>query len=281
MPNPPIDRPNASLVRDESRLDRPASAVDEKQPDTHALDPVLALARDALELHRARDRDYTAVLSKRLRLAGKLGEQTRMRIKLRSRDATPEDAVRPIDVYLYFLEPKSQAGREVIWRQGENGDRLRVHEAGLLNLMTVDLAPTSRLAMRGNRYPIHDVGIERLLVKLIERGTWDRGLGPCEVRMEDDVVVAGRACKRIEVIHPEPEVQIDGKKLGFDYHRAVIDMDLELGIPIRYASFLWPEAPEREPLLDEEFTYENLELNCNLTDADFDSANPDYRYPPL
>ncbi|MFN5103535.1 MAG: DUF1571 domain-containing protein, partial [Planctomycetota bacterium] len=36
---------------------------------------------------------------------------------------------------------------------------------------------------------------------------------------------------------------------------------------------------EDEPILDEEFLYENLEINPELGDLDFDPDNPAYNYP--
>lgn len=249
---------------------------------SHPLDPVLSLARNALALHRKRDHNYAATLIRKQRSGKKLDPTARMELKLRSRMETSDSESptgRPIDVYLKFVEPKSQAGREVIWKQGVDNDLMTVHEAGLLNIARVQLAPTSRLAMMGNRYPITDIGIERLLLKLIDRGLQDRALGDCIVQMEDEVEVAGRKCKRIEVIHPEKNAKIGDRLLEFEYFKATIDMDLEHEIPIHYASYLWPEAQGGDPLLDEEFTYENLELNCGLDDVDFDPDNPDYNYP--
>jgi hypothetical protein len=253
----------------------------------HPLDPVLGMARSALKLHRSRDKDYTATLIKRQRNGRRLGEAVSMELKLRSRDSESDQEVihegelvaRAIDVYLKFLEPKSQAGREVIWRQGMNQELMTVHEAGLLNIARVEVAPTSRLAMMGNRYPITDIGIERLLIKLIEMGTRDRSLGDCDVTIFENFEFLGRRCKRIVVVHPEKNIEINGNRQEYAYHRAEIDLDLEYGVPIHYASYLWPETPGGDPLLDEEFTYQDLRLNCNLTDLDFDPDNPSYNYP--
>lgn len=268
----------------EAELDPiPIESAEEAPRGSHPLDPVLEMATQSLELHRSRDRDYTAVMVKRFRSGKKRGVPEIMKLKLRSRDPDMDShdglQPRPIDVYLGFTEPKSLAGREVIWREGLNDDNMIVHESGLLNLARVQLAPKSRLAMMGNRYPISDVGIERLLVKFIERGTRDRMLGDCEVSIRDDFEFEGRRCRRIEVIHPEKTVEIDGKEFEFEFYRAEIDVDMEYGLPIHYASYLWPDQEGAEPLLDEEFTYRELRLNCELTDSDFDPDNPEYRYP--
>jgi len=265
-----LDRPAAPKVSDVGTVHEP-----------HALDPVLEMARKSLALHRSRDRDYQARMVKRQRIGKKLWEPEVMRLKLRSRDGESASELdpRPIDVYLGFLEPKSVAGREVLWRQGFDDDRLIVHEAGFLNLARVYLTPTSRLAMLGNRYPISDIGIERLLIRLIEIGSRDRLLGDCQVTIRDDAEFEGRRCRRIEVIHPQKTVESEGKRFEFAYYRAEIDIDMEYELPIHYASYVWPENAGADPLLDEEFTYQELRLNCNLSDLDFDPDNPEYRYP--
>lgn len=257
----------------------PREIVSDAPRGPHPLDPVLEMAHKSLDLHRSRDRDYTAILTKRQRFGRKLSEPEVMRLKLRSREGESASEPRPIDVYLGFEQPKSLAGREVLWRQGLNDDQMTVHEAGFLNLARVRLAPTSRLAMLGNRYPISDIGIERLLLKLIEIGTRDRLLGDCQVSIREGVEVAGRPCRRIEVVHPQKIAEIDGQKFEFAYYRAEIDIDMENELPIHYASYLWPEQPDSDPLLDEEFTYQELRLNCDLSDLDFDPDNPEYRYP--
>lgn len=271
----------------------------EKATAPHALDPVLSLARQALQQHRKRDNDYTAVMSKRERVGGKLMPQSKMEIKLRyspladapatdqnftqKRDAfetsdSPADC-RHVSVYLKFIEPKSQAGREAIWVQDANEGNLIVHETGMLNLLRAKLAPDSTLAMMGNKYPVTEIGLEKLLMKLIERGERDKQYGPCEVSFIDDATLGERKCKLIEVRHPKQEESIDGAKVRFEFHLAQIYIDTELMLPIRYASYLWPTADSSDLPLEEEYTYENIQLNVGLTDSDFDPDNKEYNYP--
>jgi hypothetical protein len=250
------------------------------------LDPVLERARAALVHHRAEHHSYTATMIKRERIHGKLAPENRMLLKLRYRPSldakqtaqSPQGPSRWMDVYLRFFEPKSLAGREAIWRQGTNDDRLIVHEAGLLNLTSVSLAPTSGLAMMGNKYPITDIGIEKLLEKLIERGLKDRALDECTVNVTRGVQCEGRECERIEILHPEPTMARDGQTIAFDFYRAVIDIDIEHEIPIHYAAYLWPSDGAAPPL-DEEYTYKDLRLNAELSEDDFDPNNADYDYP--
>jgi hypothetical protein len=232
-----------------------------------------------MDTHKRNHRDFRAMVRKRERIGKELGPDSRMEIKLRYRDEDPQTGQRRMDVYLKFIEPKSQAGREVIWQEGLNDGLMVVHEAGFLNITRLELSPTSKLAMLGNRYPISDIGIERLLAKLLLKGNRDRGLGDCLVSLTDSVQVAGRDCKRLEVCHPEPEAIVGDRSIPHEFYKAIIDIDSEHGVPIRYASYMWPEKSDGEPVLDEEFIYEQLELNAQLADKDFDPDNPAYNYP--
>ncbi len=261
----------------------PSPKVSTSRPP-HPLDEVLTLARDALANHQARDRDFTALLVKRERVGGKLQPEARMEIKLRYNQGTvmepaPEFHERTTSVYLKFTSPKAQAGREAIWRQGENDDKLVVHESGMLNLVRAELAPRSRLAMIGNRYPISDIGIERLLTRLIEKGERDRELGQCVVTTTEGEPVGDRPCRLIEVKHPERTGSIDGKAFSHEFYLARIYIDVDRMLPLKYAAYLWPEQPGDEPVLEEEYTYLDLKLNVGLESKDFDPNNRAYNYP--
>ncbi len=259
---------------------------DEKLEGKHSLDPILKIARQALRQHLKRDRNYSATLVKHERVGGKLAPVNRMEVKVRysdegnSEDASQSPLTLPsVSVYLRFIEPKSLSGREVIWIQGQNDDLMTVHETGLLNIRRIQLAPNSRLAMIGNKYSMSEIGVAKLINKLIEKGVRDRMLGACEVKITEDELFANRKCQRIEVIHPERLVEIDGQKIEHEFYRAVIDMDNELEVPIHYASYLWPVTEGGEPLLEEEYSYESLRLNVVFTDMDFSPDNPKYNFP--
>jgi len=267
-------------------VNRRSNAPDTDPP--HPLDPILQRALKSLEHHRREHHSYTATMIKRERISGKLAPENRMLLKLRYRsdpsqspsieDSSIDAGSRPMDVYLKFLEPKSLAGREVIWRQGEDDNRLIVHEVGLLNLARIPLAPSSGLAMMGNKYPITDIGIEKLIEKLIEKGERDRARGDCQISRSEEVTIAGRRCERIEIIHPEPTTVHEGQKISHEFYRAVVDIDIEHQIPIHYAAYQWPRGGD-EPELDEEYTYSDLTLNVPLNDSDFDPDNSEYDYP--
>ena len=252
-------------------------AIDES--DVHALDPVLDFARTALRNHIENHNDYTAVLAKRELVGGKLTPESKMAMKLKYGPPISSDrSERSVSVYLKSLEPKSQAGREVIWVQGRNDNKITAHEGGLLGLISVDLMPESRLAMAGNRYPITEIGLEKLLGKLIERGERDRKLGPATVRTTDNIPLGDRNCRLIEIVHETKTVAIQDKTVEFEFYLAQIFIDLDQLIPLKYASFSWPKSDGGAPDLLEEYTYLDVKLNVGLGEKDFETKNPSYRF---
>jgi len=126
--------------------------------------------------------------------------------------------------------------------------------------------------MQGNRYPIYQLGLRNLLLKMKEFGENDRKYDECTVEVQHNLMVDDRKCIRLVITHPK-------KRDHFEYHIAKIYIDPELEIPIGYEGFLWPEKEGDEPPLLERYIYQDLKVNCGLEDVDFDTSNPDYDYP--
>lgn len=238
----------------------------------HPLDKALTLAKDGLNSMQTDLIDYKAIMVKRERINGKLLDPVYYSVKIRNpRQINGKDV--PFSIYMRFLKPAKMKGQEVIWIDGRNNNKLVAHGVGpIQGLIKVNLDPKGSMAMKDNRYPIYDVGIENLVKKLIEKGTRDRNAGPCKVRYVTDAKINKRSCTMVEVIH-------DVQKHPYEFHKAQIFIDDELQVPVRYASYLWPTAEGKKPPLLEEYTYVNVEKNVGLTDFDFDPSNPEYDYP--
>lgn len=239
----------------------------------HPLDPALKLAYASLNHIRATIHDYTAILIKRERIDGVLGDYEYMGVKVRNRKVQDGRVVVPFSVYMTFLKPASVKGREVIYVENQNDGKLVAHEGGMSGrfLPTVTLDPNGALAMRGQRYPITDLGIENLVVKLIEKGERDRRNGMCQVQFHQGVKVGGRPCTLLTVTHND-------RQPYYDFHKAQIFIDSSLNIPVRYCAYDWPKVPGGEPEVIEEYTYQNIRINVGLTDEDFDQNNPKYNF---
>jgi hypothetical protein len=61
--------------------------------------------------------------------------------------------------------------------------------------------------------------------------------------------------------------------LAFPLSLAQIYIDNELELPVRFVAYDWPEKPGDQPLLLEDYSCCNLELNVNLTDDDFQNSS--------
>lgn len=207
--------------------------------------------------------DYTCTLVKREQVDGQLTEHQYIYLKVRHE---------PFSVYMYFLAPSGMKGQEALYVANANDGKLQAHGSGLVGLLkTFSLDPTGPLAMKGNRYPITEVGILNLVRKLIEVGDHDVQYGECDVRVTKNAKVNDRICTMLEFTHPVPRRE-------FRFNVARVYIDDELNLPIRYEAFGWPTERDGKPVLLEEYTYVNLKLNQGLKDIDFSTNNPDYQF---
>jgi hypothetical protein len=231
-------------------------------PNEHPLTPAIRWAYTGLRVMEG-VQDYSATLCKRERLNGKVGEPEYAFIKIRNK---------PFSVYMYFMEPAHLRGQEAIYVEGANEGKLLGHGSGIRRIVgTIPLEPTSALAMRGQHYPITELGITNLIRRLIEVAEKDSKYGECEVNFFEGAKINNRVCTCIQVVHPVP-------RRNFIFHMARIFVDDQLNVPVRFEAYDWPERRNGPPPLIEEYTYVNLKLNNNFTDADFDIRNPSYGF---
>lgn len=247
-----------------------------QRENKHPLDPALEIAYQDLEHIRKNIRDYTATLVSHERIGGKLNPEQTMFVKIRNGKLAGDEPAVPFSVYIKFLAPKDRAGREVIYVAGQNDNMLIGHEAGLLNFTRYKLYTNGIVAMNGERYPITEIGMERLAEQLIKRGEEERLLDPVETHVEVTVEKGferlERKCTRIRLHYPDKTAKVE-------FHSAEICIDEELLMPTYYVAYSWPTEPGGEPVLEEEYTYTDIKLNVGLTDADFDPDNKEYKFP--
>ncbi len=239
----------------------------------HPLDRALEIARSGLVNSRDNVRDYTAMLVKRERIDGTLGDHEYMYAKIRNRKVQNGQVIQPLSVYLGFLKPSTVKGREVIYVENSNDGNIVAHEGGFKGrfLPTVNLPPTGMLAMRGQRYPMTEVGVENLIVKLIERGETARQYNDVTCDFRKNARVKDRTCTVLQVNQPTRRPELD-------FYQAQVFIDDVYNIPIRYVAFDWPRSPGAELEVIEEYNYLDLKINVGLTDADFDPRNSAYNF---
>lgn len=242
----------------------------------HAMLPALRYAYGRYDQMQRQVRDYRGKLVMRERIQGLLQPREFMDFKIRHRHVEKSGRAVPFSVYLNYRSPSKVKGREVLFVEGANDGKMVATRGGgkALNDITLWLPPTSARAMRGKHYPITDFGVMNLTRRLIEYGTDEMELEAgrdAQVRFTKGAKIDKRPCVMIEVKHPE-------RRAGLHYHVARIFVDEEHQVPVRYAAYSWPPEKGELPLLMEEYTYLNLELNVGFSDADFDATNSEYAF---
>ena len=243
----------------------------------HPLMPLLQVCNDSLAHCQRNIRDYSTLLVKREKVKGVLMDHQFISTKIRHERTDVNGRVTtPFSVYMKFEGPQDLKGREVIWIKGQNKDKLIAHEGdGLIGFFSIWLDPQGKKAMADQRYPISQIGIENLLIQLVERSKRNMRAGQpddFQVRLiKEGVSVDGRPCTLLEIQHPV-------RRAYLDTHVARMFIDNQYKIPIRYAAWDWPERPGEPPALIEEYTYQNLKLNLGFDDAHFSHRNKEYNF---
>jgi len=234
-----------------------------RQPEEHPLVPLVRALKTSQAVIDESIRDYSCTLVKRERVDGQLGEYQHIFMKVMHD---------PFSVYMSFLQPYT--GREVVYVDGQNDNKLIVLEAGLKRWAgKISLDPQGTLAMKGQKHPITRVGIRNLTVELLKICEAEMRYAECEVMHNSETKIHGRPTTMIQVIHPIP-------RQNFRFHVARVFFDNELRVPIHFDRFSWPVQEGTQPPLEESYTYQNLKINNGFTARDFDAYNnPDIFKP--
>lgn len=239
-----------------------SAAPPENLAGSHAVDPALVLLRRCKERF-AKIRDYQATIV-RQELVGKslLPEQT-IEAKFRCQ---------PFSVYYKWLDP--DAGKEWIFIEGQNDDKVLAHTTGFAKALTgvSKNDPDSGPAMKGTRQSVREAGIGRLIDRLLNWWEFERKFDRTEVEIRH-MRMNGQPCYLVTTIHPGAD---DGT---FRYHTLKVYIDKAEMLPIRVEAYAYPAAGKEGPGgLVEMYTFLDLKLNPGLSDFDFSSANPAYSF---
>ena len=206
---------------------------------------------------------YTASLIRQERIDGKLGPEQKIQLKVRHQ---------PFAVYMRFVEP--DAGKEAIFAEGSHDDHVVAHGGGLTRLLVPHLKvpPRSRLALNGNRHPITEAGLLNLARKLVRFRELDMEDDDAETVLDRVVDSAGRQWLRS--IHTNT-IQTDDRPFAY----VEILYDPATSLPSRIHSYEWPgKAGDSDRPLAERYEYQDLNLDAELSEQDFDYRNPNYNY---
>ncbi|MEZ6039022.1 MAG: DUF1571 domain-containing protein [Planctomycetaceae bacterium] len=225
----------------------------------HPLTKPVELAKECLSRAKAMSA-YEATFTKR-EIVGKSLIAQQMRMKVRHE---------PFSVYMYFENPSE--GREVIYVEGRNNNNLLVHETGLAGLIgTLELSPTGSQVMAENRYPITKAGIANMVEAVVNQWEEEKKYGETEVKYFKDAKVAEFTCRVIEGSHPQPRRQ-------FPFHVTRLWIDEESGLAVRVQQLGFPTSPGSKPPIIEDYIFSRIKPDVRLTDRDFDTRNPSYRF---
>ncbi len=204
-------------------------------------------------------KDYSATFSKKEIVGKKLIEQT-MQIKMRQK---------PFSVYLKFATPHK--GREVIYVDGLNKGKLLAHGTGFQKIVgTLKLKPSSNLVMKENRYPITQIGIEKMLNAVV--AIWEKQASNSQVRYFPKAKLGKISVRVIQVTHAKKTTTTP------QFHMTRLYIDNQTQLPIRVQQYGFPKKSGGKPPLIEQYTYSNLKTNIGLASRDFDPKNPGYDY---
>lgn len=206
--------------------------------------------------------DLRATFYKRERVDGELGELNVMDLKVRRA---------PLSVYMRWREPF--AGREIIWQEGANEGQILVHAGGwqkkIVPLLRLD--PLGDRAMAYNRRPVTQIGLWNFNRRLLDNLRVDLEQPEVKVWMTQDKKIGGRPAYCFRVVH---EVRTSRA----EYHKMLMYIDQQLGLPVACELYGWGDDPAGEPPLEESYAFNDLQLGAGLGDGDFDIANPDYEF---
>ena len=211
---------------------------------------------------------YTATLKKQERIDGKLLAEQTLAIKIRNQ---------PFAFYAKFLDPKP--GKEVVYSDGHNQNQVIAHNGDWTRRLVPRLAvsPDSKLALNDSRHPVTEAGLVYLTRKLLNFRTIDMSDPEAGSTLDWAEGPDGRPWPRSIHTHPHPTPKRPFARIEVLY-------DPDSLIPRQIINYDWPahgvESGGELPLA-ERYLYLDLNFDVNLTDHDFDPANPDYAFHRL
>jgi len=241
--------PTTPAVKPTSAV-KPASAV-VIDPVT-ARDPLASLLADARTGY-ARLRDYTCTFTRQDRVGGVLSAEQVAELKVR---------VQPLGIVIRIARPESLAGQEMVYAERTGPvSKMKMKPAGSNDYRILSIDDPKVLAV--SRRPITQQGMNAILDTLSEVVRREKALNnPVEV-YSSDYLFAGRPVTRYEIFTRRPHTHRT-------FYRAVICVDKEMKLPVRYEAYDQPRSggPSLGDLM-EVYSYSDIRSNVGLGDSTF------------
>jgi hypothetical protein len=113
--------------------------------------------------------------------------------------------------------------------------------------------------------------MRHMLQSVIDQWTFESRYGEIDVKFYPHAKLRGQTCEVIESTHPRPRRQ-------FRFQMTRLYLDGETRLPVRVEQHGFPPSPGGASPLEELYEYGSLRTNVDLTDKDFDRANPNYAF---
>ena len=163
-------------------------------------------------------------------------------------------------------------GRQLIFVQGQNDDKVLVQIGGMAGRLTgaLPLAANDPRILAESRYAATDAGLLALTNIILSHHQMDleRATG-VSVEMRDGESFDDRPCYLTTLTYDHPTINAD-------YHKSLILIDKELSVPVCVRNYTWvegkPAATHDESNLIEHYSYTGLQINTQLSDNDFEKS---------
>jgi hypothetical protein len=200
--------------------------------------------------------DYRMIMDKQQRTNGELPPVERMQVEHRRS---------PDCRYMRWIGERNN-GREMIYCPDRYDGMIKVHNGGLMSLITVSLDPDGERITKNQLHRISESGLFAMTDMVRKDNDYIRQhpeLAPPQLSHRE---IAGAASTCIDMER--------GADMFKAYHlgRQSICLDDHLNLPTELQ--LWNADGE----LMEHFTYSNYAVNIGLTDVDFDTKNGRYHF---
>jgi len=208
-----------------------------------------------------RTSDYSAQFKRQERIAGSLLDPQAMNLKVRHE---------PFSLYMKWTE--GDKGRQLIYVQGQNENKVLVQIGGMAGRLTGALAmsPDDHRILAESRYPATSAGLLELtkIILTHHETNLERGTGVVS-EIRDGESFDNRPCFLTTLVYENPTVNAD-------YYKSLILIDKELCVPVNVKNFTWingqaPATDDEESLI-ESYSYTGLRINTQLSDNDFEKS---------
>ncbi len=203
---------------------------------------------------------YSATLEQQVEVGGTLHEPEFIDLKLRRE---------PFSVYLIWQHDQ----QEVLYVAGQNDGKLLARpKRGIAAIRGVwRLRPDSSAAMKGARYPVTELGIEKLCEQAL-RFHQGRNFSPAGIDCTQAAcVIDGRPATKFTLV-------FDAPGNAPEYSRSVLMFDDQSQLLVSLENDRWGEHSEHPHPLLERYVYHAVVPANDMSDDDFSPANPVYGF---